>query len=80
MTVGPYVTTMFSSVDNASMAAATFEFVFHAGAYLEQVHGKTDGVAFLDLIPVRFGVTDPSQHYHVPLLLSPFGYATYRGS
>jgi len=31
-------------------------------------------------VPVRFGLTDADQHYHVPLLLSPFGYATYRGS
>ena len=68
------------AIDTANMAAGSYEFMFHAGAYLEQVHGKPDGVAFLDMIPVRFGVTDPSQHYHVPLLLSPFGYSTYRGS
>ncbi|HUF44868.1 MAG TPA: hydroxyisourate hydrolase, partial [Aestuariivirgaceae bacterium] len=36
--------------------------------------------AFLDVIPVRFGIADPARHYHVPLLLSPYGYATYRGS
>ena len=36
--------------------------------------------AFLDVIPIRFGIADPSQHYHVPLLLSPYGYSTYRGS
>ena len=68
------------AIDKADMAAANFELVFHAGAYLAQAQGKSDGVTFLDVIPVRFGVTDPSQHYHVPLLLSPFGYSTYRGS
>jgi len=36
--------------------------------------------AFLDVIPIRFGIADPSQHFHVPLLLSPYGYSTYRGS
>jgi 5-hydroxyisourate hydrolase len=37
-------------------------------------------VVFLDEIPIRFGVPDASQHYHVPLLISPFAYSTYRGS
>ncbi|PLU83998.1 5-hydroxyisourate hydrolase, partial [Sinorhizobium medicae] len=36
--------------------------------------------AFLDLVPLRFGVADSRNHYHVPLLLSPYGYSTYRGS
>ena len=35
---------------------------------------------FLDFIPLRFGIADADQHYHVPLLLSPYGYSTYRGS
>ncbi|BBI63886.1 hypothetical protein HSBAA_51920 [Vreelandella sulfidaeris] len=41
---------------------------------------KLTSRAFLDVIPLRFGVADASQHYHVPLLLSPYGYSTYRGS
>ena len=36
--------------------------------------------AFLDIIPIRFGIADAAAHYHVPLLLSPYGYSTYRGS
>ena len=36
--------------------------------------------AFLDVIPIRFGISDEAAHYHVPLLLSPYGYSTYRGS
>ena len=36
--------------------------------------------AFLDVIPIRFGIADAGAHYHVPLLLSPYGYSTYRGS
>ncbi|TKW65610.1 MAG: hydroxyisourate hydrolase [Paracoccus denitrificans] len=50
----------------------TYELIFHAGDYL----GTRD---FLDVIPLRFTMSEPS-HYHVPLLLSPYGYSTYRGS
>ena len=41
---------------------------------------RVSRVAFLDIVPIRFGVTDPQAHYHVPLLISAFGYSTYRGS
>ncbi len=68
------------AISSDDMAAGSYELIFCAGDYLERLHGKPDGVAFLDVIPIRFGVTDPDQHYHVPLLLSPFGYSTYRGS
>lgn len=57
-----------------------YELLFLAGAYLDS---HTEGLAepkFLDDIPIRFGISDPASHYHVPLLLSPFGYSTYRGS
>lgn len=58
----------------------TFELIFFCGPYLER-HGLATGdVKFLDQIPIRFGMSDPSAHYHVPLLLSPYGYSTYRGS
>ena len=50
-----------------------YELVFHIGSYF-----KARG--FLDLVPVRFVITDASAHYHVPLLCSPWGYTTYRGS
>jgi len=35
---------------------------------------------FLDTVPIRFGIAEAGQHYHVPLLISPFAYSTYRGS
>ncbi|MBB1248364.1 MULTISPECIES: hydroxyisourate hydrolase [unclassified Rhizobium] len=57
-----------------------YELVFHAGAYLKMTGQKLPDLLFLDMIPIRFGVADPKLHYHVPLLLSPFGYSTYRGS
>jgi 5-hydroxyisourate hydrolase len=64
----------------ADVAKAVYELVFHAGVYLDRKHGSSGGVRFLDLIPIRFGISESAQHYHVPLLLSPFGYSTYRGS
>jgi 5-hydroxyisourate hydrolase len=57
----------------------TYELVFHAGAYLDQTGTPPEDPRFLDVIPIRFGMSEAS-HYHVPLLLSPFGYSTYRGS
>jgi 5-hydroxyisourate hydrolase len=56
-----------------------YELVFHAGAYLNASGAPLEEPRFLDLIPLRFGMSSQS-HYHVPLLLSPFGYSTYRGS
>jgi 5-hydroxyisourate hydrolase len=57
-----------------------YELRFHAGDYLRALGVKLDAPSFLDVIPIRFGVANAAQHYHVPLLLSPFGYSTYRGS
>lgn len=56
-----------------------YELIFHAGAYLDRCGTPPESPRFLDVIPIRFGMSGPS-HYHVPLLLSPFGYSTYRGS
>ncbi|MBD3665764.1 hydroxyisourate hydrolase [Sulfitobacter aestuariivivens] len=61
-------------------AAGTYELVFDAGAYLDARGTPAEEPRFLDEIPIRFGISDPEAHYHVPLLLSPFGYSTYRGS
>jgi 5-hydroxyisourate hydrolase len=60
-------------------ALGTYELVFHTGAYLDAKGVPPESPRFLDMIPIRFGMSEAS-HYHVPLLLSPFGYSTYRGS
>jgi 5-hydroxyisourate hydrolase len=78
------VTNQDGRVDRPLLAGAeckpgTYELVFHAGAYHEQSEAVRPAGVFLDLIPVRFAIVDDG-HYHVPLLLSPYGYATYRGS
>ena len=57
----------------------SFELVFFAGDYLRAHGAAGEEPLFLDQIPIRFGMSEES-HYHVPLLLSPFGYSTYRGS
>lgn len=56
-----------------------YELVFHAGDYLEACGAPGESPRFLNLIPIRFGMAERA-HYHVPLLLSPYGYSTYRGS
>ena len=63
----------------ADIVVGIYELVFAAGDYLRAC-GHDSGSLFLDDVPVRFGLTDADQHYHIPLLLSPFGYSTYRGS
>ncbi len=60
--------------------AGSYELVFCAGDYLRATGQAEGDVLFLDEIPIRFGVSDAAQHYHVPLLISPFAYSTYRGS
>lgn len=60
----------------ADFAVGRYELVFQAGAYF----GRDDAPVFLDDIPIRFGINDPASHYHVPLLVSPFSFSTYRGS
>lgn len=56
------------------LLVGTYELVFDVGGYFKQLP------RFLDKVPVRFGVFDASTNYHVPLLVSPWAYSTYRGS
>ncbi len=58
------------------MEAGTYRLVFHVAPYFKEHHMES----FYSEIPIVFAVRDASAHYHVPLLLSPFGYSTYRGS
>ena len=63
----------------AEFRPGLYELNFHAGAYLTPHFSPPETPFFLDEVPVRFGMAEPV-HYHVPLLLSPYGYSTYRGS
>ncbi len=67
-------------LEGEAFTEGQFELVFHAGDYLRREGLDADEPRFLDVIPLRFGVADASQHFHVPLLLSPYSYSTYRGS
>ncbi|MDU8929484.1 hydroxyisourate hydrolase [Alisedimentitalea sp. MJ-SS2] len=64
---------------DGEFAVGQYELVFRAGDYLRATGQAGDEPLFLDEVPIRFGMSEAS-HYHVPLLLSPFGYSTYRGS
>lgn len=67
-------------LEGDDLVAGEYELLFHAGDYLRDRGIEAEEPRFLDVIPLRFGVADAGQHYHVPLLLSPYGYSTYRGS
>lgn len=79
--IGTIVTNADGRTDEPLLAGKDFqvgvyELIFDVGPYF-----KLDGeVVFLDRIPVRFGISDLSKPYHVPLLVSPWAYSTYRGS
>jgi 5-hydroxyisourate hydrolase len=66
---------------DGALRPGSYELIFHIGDYF-RAEGTT-GLAdppFLDQVPIRFGISDPDGHYHVPLLVSPWSYSTYRGS
>ncbi len=84
--LGKFVTNADGRVDKPllqggkELIPAIYELEFSAGDYLRKRGISLSDPAFLDVIPIRFGISDPKGHYHVPLLLSPYGYSTYRGS
>lgn len=68
-------------LEGKDLTEGRYELVFGAGDYLRASGQVAEGATlFLDEIPIRFAVPDAEQHYHVPLLLAPFAYSTYRGS
>ncbi|MDB6179897.1 hydroxyisourate hydrolase [Paracoccus fistulariae] len=63
----------------ADFKTGIYELEFHAGAWMDATGVAAEEPRFLDVIPIRFGMSQ-QDHYHVPLLISPFGFSTYRGS
>jgi 5-hydroxyisourate hydrolase len=63
-----------------NIPAGKYELVFAVGAYFRAAGETLPDPPFLDDVAVRFGIADTSANYHVPLLVSPYGYSTYRGS
>lgn len=83
--VGDFVTNDDGRLDAPALsgeafAAGTYEWVFECGVYFTRSGKVTSGPPFLDRVPLRFGISNPEAHYHVPLLLSPWSFSTYRGS
>ena len=64
----------------AELRAGVYELVFAVGEYFTAREAPTTTPPFLGRVPIRFGIADTSAHYHVPLLVSPWAYSTYRGS
>ena len=67
-------------LDAQAIEAGTYRLEFDVGAYYRALGVALPEPAFLDTVALEFGIADAVAHYHVPLLVSPFGYSTYRGS
>ncbi|MBO0334155.1 hydroxyisourate hydrolase [Sneathiella sp. CAU 1612] len=67
-------------LEGDSFSQGQYELHFHVGPYFDQSGLVLPNPKFFDEVVLRFGIADAEEHYHVPLLISPFGYSTYRGS
>jgi 5-hydroxyisourate hydrolase len=67
-------------LEGDKMKPGTYRLEFDVADYFKAQGMKLSDVPFLDTVLIRFGITDATTHYHVPLLVSPYGYSTYRGS
>ncbi len=67
-------------LDGDEFMVGNYQLIFHAADYFRRAGIKLTEPAFLDDVVIRFGVANADQHYHVPLLVSPYSYSTYRGS
>jgi 5-hydroxyisourate hydrolase len=62
------------------LIVGVYQIEFNVGAYFAQAHVALPSPAFLDVVPVRIGISEPNEAFHVPLLFTPWAYSTYRGS
>lgn len=67
-------------LEGAQLRAGQYELVFHAGDYFAAQGVELPSPRFLDRVTIAFGIFDPEQNYHVPLVVTPWSYSTYRGS
>lgn len=67
-------------LSDGELVAGVYELVFAVGDYFEIQNLSLPEPPFLDRVPIQFGIANPAAHYHVPLLVSPWAYSTYRGS
>lgn len=66
-------------IERGTLTAGTYELVFHVAPYFQDFAAAANP-PFLDIVTIRFTVSDAAQHYHVPLVVTPWSYSTYRGS
>ena len=66
-------------LEGANFKEGQYELVFFIGDYFKNI-AKSGEIPFLDDVAIRFGISNSKEHYHVPLLVSPWSYSTYRGS
>ena len=85
MSVGSATTSAHGRTDTPLASGGGFErgvyeLTFHVGDYFRRAGVPTSDPPFLDLVVIRVGIADPAAGYHIPLLISPYGYTTYRGT
>ena len=78
----PYyaATSIFGSLEGAALDVGRYSLTFHVAAYFRALGHELAEPPFLDEVVIAFGIADAGQNYHVPLLVSPWSYSTYRGS
>ena len=72
--------TLAHAVTGQILPAGVYEVVFHAGAFFAGTMPGLSEPPFLDLVPFRFTLADPEQHYHLPMKITPWGFSLYRGA
>jgi hydroxyisourate hydrolase len=69
------------ALSGCNFSVGQYQWKFYVGDYFARfANSRITGTPFLDVVPLNFGLDDPTDHYHVPLLCSPWSYSTYRGS
>ena len=68
------------AITGQRLEAGPYEVIFHAGAFFASAGVLQATPPFLDVVPFRFTIADPAQHYHLPMKMTPWGYSVFRGS
>jgi 5-hydroxyisourate hydrolase len=68
------------AVTTERLPAGPYEVLFHAGAFFSRAGVAQSDPPFFDVVPFRFAIADPAQHYHLPMKITPWGFSLYRGS
>ena len=72
--------TLTHPIVQTTLNVGVYEAIFHAGAFFARTGLEVSDPPFLDLVPFRFSIADPAQHYHLPLKITPWGFSLHRGA